>query len=357
MERWIICSQAIQPTDKAWAQKARQRLNSQTRPQGSLGDLENMIAKFVAVQQKDCPRLEKKRILIFAADHGVEREGVSLYPREVTRAMVMNFLNGGATINALARQINAEVRVIDVGVDADFADHASLIQAKVGRGTKNFKLEPAMSVEELNKALETGWRVVKEAKNDNVDLLVVGEMGIANTTAAGAVIAACLKVQPALVTGRGTGLGQEGLRHKIQVIEESAARHAPYLDRPLNILRHVGGYEIAAMTGVILACAHYALPVVLDGVVVAAAALCAFQLNPAIADYIFIGHESEERAHRFVLEKIGQKPLLRLSMRLGEASGAALAVSLLEAGVRIYNEVATFEEARVAGQKEPVPHP
>lgn len=356
MNPWIIRSQEIQPISKEWVQKAHRRLDSQTRPQGSLGYLEGVVAKLVSIQQKDRPQLEKKRILVFAGDHGIEREGVSLYPREVTKAMVMNFLNGGATINALARQIKADVKVIDVGVDADFIEHDSLIQAKVARGTRNFKQEPAMTGEELNKALEIGWRMVEEAQRDQVDILAIGEMGIGNTTAASAVIAACLKVQPALVAGRGTGINQEGLQHKIRVIEESIAKHATHLDHPLNILQHVGGYEIAAMTGVFLACAHYSLPVVLDGVVVAAAALCAFQLNPVISEYVFIGHESEERAHRFVLEKFGQQPLLRLSMRLGEASGAALAISILEAGVRIYNEVATFEEAQVANKKESVPN-
>lgn len=357
MNPWVIRSREIQPISKEWLEKAHRRLDSQTRPQGSLGYLENAIARFVSIQKKDRPRLEKKRILIFAGDHGIEEEGVSLYPREVTQAMVMNFLHGGATINALARQINADVKVVDVGVDADFNRHDSLVQAKVGRGTRNFKREPAMTVEEFNKAFETGWRMVEEAKNDQVDLLAVGEMGIGNTTSASAVIAACLKVQPALVTGRGTGLNPEGLQHKIRVIEESIARHAAYLEGPFDILQHVGGFEIAAMTGAILACGHYCLPVVLDGVVVAAAALCAAQWNPVITDYIFIGHESQERAHRFVIEKLDREPLLRLSMRLGEASGAALAISVLEAGIRIYNEVATFEEAQVANKKESVPNP
>ena len=352
MQQWIIRSQNIPPLNKEWYLKAQQRLDQQTRPQRSLGRLEDAMAKFVAIQQKERPQLEKKRILIFAGDHGVEKEGVSLYPREVTKAMVLNFINGGATINALARQISAEVKVIDVGVDGDLPGHDSLVQAKIGRGTKNFKIEPAMSEEELDKALGVGWRMVEESKNEKFDILALGEMGIANTTAASAVIAGCLKVSPFLVTGRGTGVDDKGLRHKIEVIEESIKRHAAYLDSPLRILQYVGGYEIAAMTGAILACAHFFLPVVLDGVVVSAAALCAFQLNPVVLDYVFVGHESEERAHRFVLEKFDQKPLLRLSMRLGEASGAALAIGILEAGVHIYNEVATFEEARVANKKE-----
>ena len=357
MNQWIIRSQEIQPLSKEWLRKAHQRLDEQTRPQGSLGRLEEAIAKLVAIQHKERPQLEKKRILIFASDHGVEKEGVSLYPREVTKAMVLNFLNGGATINALARQIDAEVKVIDVGVDADFAKHDCLVQAKVGRGTKNFKVEPAMTLEELNQSLDVGWRMVQEAKEDQVDILAIGEMGIGNTTAASAVIAACLHVQPALVTGRGTGVNQAGLQHKIEVIEESIQKHAPHLDQPLGVVQYVGGFEIAAMTGAILACAHFALPVVLDGVVVAAAALAALQLNPAISDYIFVGHESEERGHRFVLERFDQQPLLRLSMKLGEASGAALAIGILEAGVRIYNEVATFAEAQVANKKESIAHP
>jgi len=355
MNPWIIRAKNIQPLDGARRLKAQQRLDAQTRPQGSLGRLENIIAKLVAITAQDRPVIAKKQILIFAADHGIEQEGVSLYPREVTKAMVMNFLNGGATINALARQIAADVKVVDVGVDADFLDHDGLIKAKIGRGTRNFKTGPAMTIEELNKALGIGWQMAQDAKNQKVDLLVVGEMGIGNTTAASAVIAAGLKVTPDLVTGQGTGLDQEGVRHKVKVIEESLKKHGLGMQTPLDILQRVGGYEIAAMTGFILACAELSIPVVLDGVVVASAALMAFQINPLVLDYIFLGHESLEKGHRLVLAELGQEPLLRLSMRLGEASGAALAVHILEAGIRIYNEVATFEEAQVAGKKQAEP--
>ena len=351
MNQWIIRAGNIRPLDQAWRLKAQQRLNEQTRPQGSLGRLEEAITKFVAIQKNERPQITKKRILVFASDHGVEQEGVSLYPREVTKAMVMNFLNGGATINALARQIDADVKVIDVGVDADFLNHDDLVKAKIGRGTKNFKIEPAMTSEELNQALVIGWQMAEQAKKDKVDVLIIGEMGIGNTTAASAVIAACLKVSPDLVTGRGTGIDEQGLTHKILVIKESLKKHELYLDNPLSILQHVGGYEIAAMTGVILGCAELSLPIVIDGVVVSAAALAAFQINPLILDYMFLGHESQEKGHRMVLGELGQEPLLRLSMRLGEASGAALAVNILDAGICIYNEVATFAEAQVAGKK------
>ncbi len=352
MNPWIIRAGNIQPLDQARRLKAQKRLDEQTRPQGSLGRLEDMIAKLVAILGQERPKIAKKRILVFAADHGVEREGVSLYPREVTKAMVMNFLNGGATINAIARQIAADVRIVDVGVDADFLDHEGLVKAKIGRGTKNFKIGSAMTIEELNKALGIGWQMAQEAKEQQVDILVIGEMGIGNTTAASAVIAAGLKVTAVLVTGRGTGVTQDGLAHKVKIIDESLKKHALHMQDPLDILQHVGGYEIAAMTGTILACAEFSIPMVLDGVVVAAAALMAYQINPLVLDYIFLGHESQEKGHRLVLAELGQEPVLRLSMRLGEASGAAMAVNILEAGIRIYNEVATFEEAQVAGKKQ-----
>ena len=357
MNSWVTRVQKIQPLDKDWLLKAQRRLDEQTRPQGSLGRLEDAIVRLAAIQQQERLRLKTKRILIFAGDHGVEHEGVSLYPREVTRAMVMNFLNGGATINALARHAGAGVKVVDVGVDCDFLEHDALVKAKVARGTKNFRVEPAMTAEELDRALEAGWRMAEEACQENVDILAVGEMGIANTTSASAIIAAGLKAAPALVTGRGTGVGQEGLQHKIRVIEESLERHASSLTHPLNILQHVGGYEIAAMTGAIVASACFRIPIVVDGVVAAAAALMAYQLNTAVLDYVFLSQESQERGHGIVLREFRQEPLLRLSMRLGEASGAALALGLLEAGVRVYNEVATFEEAQVAQKKESVSHP
>lgn len=345
----------IPPLDAAWAQKARQRLNEQTRPQGSLGLLEGLLERLSAIQKKERLDISRKRILIFAADHGVAEEGVSLYPREVTGAMVMNFLNGGATINALARQIDADVKVIDVGVAADFEADPRLVHAKIARGTKNMTRETAMSAEELDQALTTGWKMAQEAHRDGIQILALGEMGIANTTAASAVIAALTGESADMVTGRGTGLDEAARRHKAVVIDNAIRYHWQSLGDPLTILECLGGFEIAAMTGTMLGAARFEIPVVVDGWIVSASALAAVELTSVRAtgqspllDYLFFAHESAEQGHRILLKRFDVRPILDLSMRLGEASGAALALSILDAAVCIYNEVATFVEAGVA---------
>ncbi len=352
MQIWNERARTIKSLDKIWIEKGQARLDEQTRPQGSLGRLEEVISRLAAILKKEKLDIGKKRILVFACDHGVEKEGVSLYPREVTQAMVLNFLNGGATINALARQAGAEVKVIDVGVDGDFRDHPNLIKAKIRKGTSNLKVEPAMDKIELDKALQVGWEMVEEAQKDGMKILAIGEMGIGNTTPATAVITALLNCSAREVTGRGTGIDDQRLMYKIKVIDEAIANHHSALKTPFDVLQRLGGFEIAAMTGVILACAHKSIPVVVDGIVVSASTLAAYRLNPAILDYVFLAHESQERGHRYVFEEFNQSPLMTLSMRLGEASGAALALNILEAGVRIYNEVATFQEAEVADKKE-----
>lgn len=352
MREWISELENIAGLDPVWREKARQRLKIQTRPEGSLGVLESLLERLVAIQKEERPSLHPKRIFIFAADHGAVQEGVSLYPREVTRQMVLNFLNGGATINSLARSVGAEVKVVDVGVDADFGSDSRLIHAKIARGTRNMTREAAMTAEELARAFEVGWDLVRQAKEEGVKLLGLGEMGIGNTTAASAVNAALTGQPIELMTGRGTGLGDAMLQHKIEVIQRAHALHAKNFSDPFKILQCVGGYEIAAMTGAVLAGARYSIPVVVDGWIVSAAALAAVRLNPNALDYLFFAHQSEERGHRYVLESLEAQPILNLSMRLGEASGAALAMSILEAAVHIYNEVATFADAGVAGRKE-----
>lgn len=365
MQDWTVRSRLIPGLDSEWRKKARRCLKEQTRPEGSLGFLETAIERFVAIQRKDRPSCRKKRILIFAADHGVAKEGVSLFPREVTQAMVHNFLNGGATVNALAREIQSEVVVVDVGVDGEFrsthrnhvvgADgHTSLrfFEKKIRRGTRNFTEEPAMTEKELDQALTVGWDLVHEAKREGVELLGLGEMGIGNTTAASAVVAGLTGWPAEEVTGRGTGLDDLGLAHKIEVIKRAIKLHQDFLKKPFDALQRLGGYEIAAMTGAILAAGSLSLPLVVDGWIVSSSALAAIQMNPRILDYLFFAHQSEEYGHKKLLQSLEAQPFLNLSMRLGEASGAALAMGILEAGVRIYNEVATFSEAGVTNRKK-----
>lgn len=371
LEIWQKRLQAIPPLDPVWRESARVRLREQTRPEGSLGELEPCLERLVAIQQKEKPSVSRKRIVVFAGDHGVEREGVSLYPREVTPAMVYNFLSGGATINAFARSVGVEVQVVDVGVDHEFdtggapfppqgtadpprflADIVPLHSRKIRRGTSNIRETQAMSAGELLEALEAGWEMALQAKRDGVELLGVGEMGIGNTTAASAVISALTRSRPGPMTGRGTGIDEASLQRKIQVIEEALRVNRPFLDDPFSILQSVGGFEIGAIAGCVIGAASYGIPCVVDGWITAAGALAMIQLNPAILDYLFFAHESEERGHRILLEELNTRPLLKLSMRLGEGTGACLAMGILDAAVRAYNEAATFDEAKVAEKKK-----
>jgi len=348
MSDWEKSAGKILEMDEAWRQKARLRLREQTRPEGSLGVLEGLLERLAAIQKKTVLSVKQKQILIFAADHGVTEEGVSLYPKQVTQAMVLNFLNGGATINALARAAGAEVKVVDMGVDADFEKDPRLIHAKVRRGTRNMTREPAMTAEELDQTLETGWNLALQAHQQGGELLGLGEMGIGNTTSASAVTSALLNQPAETVTGRGTGLNDALLRHKIEVIRFAHSVHQRSLTTSLEILRCLGGYEISAMTGAILGAAFSGLPVVIDGWIVSTAALAAVRINPKVLDYLFFAHQSGEQGHALLLETLEAKPLLNLSMRLGEASGAALAMGMIEAAVCVYNETATFSEAGVA---------
>ncbi len=350
MSDWMPEIEKIAAPDTSWRARARSRLREQTRPEGSLGLLEGFIERLVAIQKREKPDAARKRILIFAGDHGVVEEGVSLYPREVTRAMVMNFLNGGATINALARHLGAEVRVIDSGVDADFSSELPLVHAKAGRGTRNITRESAMTGAEFHRAFGAGWDQACRAADDGVRLLAVGEMGIGNTTAASAVIAALTDWPAEWVTGRGTGLDEAGMARKTETIRKALDLHKGHLEDPFSILTRLGGFEIAAMTGAILAAARNSVAVVVDGWICSAAALAAFKLNPLVRDYLFFAHQSEEKGHELLLESLEVKPILNLSLRLGEASGAALAMNILEAAMKVYCEVATFSEAGVAGR-------
>lgn len=352
MQDWNTELQKIAPLNAVWRDKAAKRLKEQTRPEGSLGVLESVLMRLAAIQKKEKLSANPKRILIFAADHGVTEEGVSLYPREVTQAMVMNFLNGGATINALARQTGAEVKVFDVGVDGDFTRDPRLIHSKIARGTRNLLREAAMTPEDLERALRIGAESVHQAKRDGIELIGLGEMGIGNTTAASAVNAALTGEPAEIMTGRGTGLGDEMLAVKTDVVRRALERHEKFFSDPFEVLRRVGGFEIAAMTGAMIAGARIEMPMVVDGWIVTAAALAAVRLNPKILDYLFFAHQSEERGHKRVLEILEVQPLLNFSMRLGEGSGAALALGILDAAVRVYNETATFAEAGVAGRRD-----
>ncbi|HTZ59378.1 MAG TPA: nicotinate-nucleotide--dimethylbenzimidazole phosphoribosyltransferase [Acidobacteriaceae bacterium] len=329
--------------------QARKHLDTLTKPLGSLGRLEDLAAQWFTIRQGNVTNTVNKSVYVFAADHGITAEGVSAYPSQVTQQMVLNFLSGGACINVLARLNNVEVNVVDVGVDADLSSHAGLLQRKVRRGSRNMLREPAMSEEELAAALSAGLALAESACAKEENLIAVGEMGIGNTTAASVMTAALTGAPPALVTGRGTGLDSEAYARKCRTVEAVLGRHFAKPAGPLEILRCGGGLEIAAMTGMILGLARHRTAIVIDGFISTAAAAVAYALAPAVRSYLFAGHRSQEPGHRALLAHLDIEPILDLDMRLGEGSGAVLAMPVLDAAMRIYQEMATFASAGVSG--------
>jgi len=338
----------ITPVNADLLQQAQTRLDNKTKPLGSMGRLEEFARRMAAISGNPEPDVAKKIIFVFAGDHGVTEEGVSAFPKEVTPQMVFNFLAGGAGINVLARHAGAEVRVVDVGVDYDFGDTAGLINRKVARGTRNFAKGPAMGEEEMLAALQVGIELADQCKAEGVALVGTGEMGIGNTTPSSAIIAAISGIPVQELTHRGTGINNQALENKIRIIEKGLALNQPDPGNPLDVLAKVGGLEIAAIAGLVLGCAANSLPVVIDGFISTAGALIASELHPNVRDYIFAAHESVEIGHRFMLERIGAEPILDLGLRLGEGTGAALAMTLIEAGVKILKEMATFDQAGVS---------
>lgn len=337
----------IKPVNRQMLAQAQARLDSLTKPPGSLGKLEVLAGRICAIQQSIRPDIGRKVILTFAADHGVAAEGVSSVPQEVTRQMVYNFLRGGAGVNVLARHVGAEVWVVDVGVASEIRAEG-LRCRKVNSGTDNLAKGPAMRISDALKAMEVGVETAREAIAQGARILGTGEMGIANTTPSAALFAALLGVEVEDITGRGTGIDDATLRHKIEVIKQGLRVNRQHLTGPLPTLAALGGLEIAAICGMILECARSGVPVVVDGFISSAGALVALQLAEHAADYCFFSHMSAEQGHRLFFEKLGIEPILDLDMRLGEGTGAALAMGIIEAGVKIINEMATFAEAGVS---------
>lgn len=338
---------SIPPLNSKAMQEAEKRQTQLTKPAGSLGRLEKIAIQAAGITGEAVPPLGKKRVVLCAGDHGVTAEGVSAFPSAVTPMMVLNFLKGGAAINALARQAGAEVQVVDVGVASALPKSKQLISAKIAKGTRNFKVEPAMTLKECEKALERGIQLAGQARKDKVKWVVLGEMGIGNTTSAAALMAALLPCAVEDVTGFGTGIDRTQWMTKCRVIQESLRFHSLTPERPLDALQKVGGLEIAALTGVVLGCAKNRIPVVVDGFITSSAFLVAYRLNPRVKDYAFFSHRSEEPGHTKFYEMLGTEPLLNLQMRLGEGTGGALALNLLEAALRAHAEMATFESAKV----------
>lgn len=334
--------------DYALMKKTQARLDNLTKPQGSLGRLEELAKHIVGITKKESPELKNKIIFTLAADHGVTTEGVSAYPQEVTAQMVYNFINGGAAINVLARQAGARIVVADMGVAEDLKSHPELLIKKINYGTKNMAKGPAMTKAEAIKSVETGIGIFNNEFKKGVDIIGTGEMGIGNTTPASAITAVFTRKKVSEVTGRGTGINDAILDNKIRVIKKALKVNNPDRNDPLDVLAKVGGFEIGGLAGIILAAAAKNIPIVIDGFISGAAAMIAYHIEPKVKHYLIASHCSVEQGHRYILEHLGLKPILDLDLRLGEGTGAALAIQIIEAAINILTQMATFKDANVS---------
>jgi len=335
--------------------KAQVRLDSLTKPQGSLGRLEELAKQISGITGSLNPDMSSKLIIVMVADHGVVDEGVSAYPKEVTPQMVYNFLNGGAGINVLSNHVGADVVVVDAGVAVDLtalSSNSSFINKKIAFGTANMAKGPAMSVGQARQALEIGIDVAQQMIEKGYGIIGTGDMGIGNTTASSAIASCMCGVDAEFVTGYGTGIDQEGFNRKVDVIRRVIEVNKPDSRDGFEVLAKIGGFEIGGIAGVILGCAARRVPVVIDGFISGAGALIAESIAPKCRDYMIASHRSVEKGHKIMLEKLGMKPLFNFDMRLGEGTGAALGISIAEVSIKILNEMATFGEAGVSQKNE-----
>ena len=342
----------VAPLDQDAMHEAARRLDRLTKPPGSLGRLEELAVRLAGITGRVRQRFSDKTIILMAGDHGVVEEGVSAYPQAVTAQMVANFLRGGAAINVLARRAEARVVVVDMGVASELPNHPHLLSRKIGAGTKNIAVGPAMTREEALAAIEAGVEVAGDQIRRGADLLATGDMGIGNTTPSSAIVSALLSCAVDEVTGRGTGVDDATLKRKAAVVERAIAVNQPDPADPLDVLAKLGGFEIAGLAGVVLKGAAERVPIIIDGFISGAAALVAVRLCPAARDYLLAAHCSVEPGHRAILQALGLTPLLDLDLRLGEGTGAALAMHLVDDALAILDEMATFEEAGVADSQE-----
>ena len=328
----------------------KERQDRLTKPTGSLGTLEELSIRIAGITGDTAPELKDKVIITLAGDHGVTDAGVSAYPKEITAQMIYNFIRGGAAINVLARHVGARLVVVDMGVAADI-EHEQVIAKKIAYGTADMTKGAAMTYDDAMRAIEAGIDVFEhEAAEKGADIVCIGDMGIGNTTPSSAIAAVITGAPVSAVTGRGAGIDDATLEMKIKTIEGAIRINQPDEKDPIDVLAKVGGFEFGGMVGVMLAAAAHGIPVVIDGFVVGAAALIAYELAPAVKEYMIAAHLSVERGHSVILDHIGLKPLLDLNMRLGEGTGAALGMSIIEAACKILNEMATFEEADVSNR-------
>lgn len=341
----------IKKSDQAIFKQASDHQNQLTKPPGSLGKLETLAIRLAVMQGRVDPEINKINITVFAADHGIAEEGVSAFPQSVTLDMIRNFSAGGAAICLIAKQLGARLDVMNLGTVEDAGDLPGVKSRRLGSGTANFSQTAAMTKEQLKSALLIGQEVAIEAKKSATDLFIGGEMGIANTTSATAIACAILDQKPNKLTGPGTGLDDEGIKHKINIIEQALQHHSDKInDQPIETLRHFGGFEIAALVGAYVACGQQGLPVLIDGFITSVAALLACQIQPDLKDWLIFSHASAEPGHQLIMEAMDAGPILDLHMRLGEGSGAGVTVPLLRMACDLHNKMATFADAGVAGK-------
>lgn len=361
MERLKSTISKIEKVNEEIKEITQKRLDNLTKPQGSLGRLEELAKQICAIKGSVNFKLDNKVIFTIAGDHGVASEGVSAYPSEVTPQMVHNFISGGAGINVLSRHVGARVVVVDMGINGEITNYKvqskkneeinNFKEKKINFGTKNFTKEPAMTKDEAVKSIEAGIDLVEEEMANGIDIVGTGDMGIGNTTPSSAIVAAITGESVEFVTGRGTGIDDKALKNKIDVINRALELNKPNKQDPIDVLSKVGGYEIGGICGVILGCAANKIPVVVDGFISGAGALLAYKLESKVKDYMIAAHCSLERGHKVILKHIGIEPLLDFNLRLGEGTGAALGISIVEAAYKILTEMATFESAGVSEKK------
>lgn len=325
----------------------QEKIDQKTKPLGALGKLERLALRIGQIQQTLEPRLHKPHILVFAGDHGIAADGVSPYPQEVTGQMVRNFLSGGAAINVFARQHHFQLYVVDAGVKGELPQHPHLLDRKIAPGTKNFRYEPAMTGEQCEQALRSGAEIVQQVKKEDCNIIAFGEMGIGNTSSASVLMSLLGQIPIAACVGRGAGLDDAGLAHKITILQEAIASQSAASD-PLTVLKTFGGFEIAMICGAFLQAAAEGMIILVDGFIVSAALLAAARMYPEVLDYCLFSHLSDEPGHRKMLELLHGEPLLQLHLRLGEGTGAVLAYPLLQSAVRFLNEMASFTSAGVS---------
>lgn len=342
----------IRPLDETSMAKARERQGRLTKPAGSLGRLEDLSIQIAGIRRIPVPQIKEKAVIVMAADHGVAARGTSAYPREVTRQMVLNFLNGGAGINVISRHVGAKVVVVDIGVAGSLPPHPALILRKISSGTSDLSKGPAMTPAQAKQSLETGIEIVTAEIEKGLDIVATGDMGIGNTTASAAICSVLAGKPVVEVTGRGTGLNDAQLKHKISVIGEAISVNKPYPADALDVLTKIGGFEIGGIAGIILGAAARHVPVVIDGFISGAAALIACGLCPRVRDYIIAAHCSVEPGHSVILRHLGIEPLLDFNLRLGEGTGAVMGIFVAETAARLLAEMATFGEAGVSDKGE-----